>query len=463
MRFPQRCPSHFIQFGENYSMLNSRICILLFLLSAAAAFAQPSVVLISIDGMRPDYITNPKACPAGFPTLRRFLTEGTYAEGVIGVLPTITYPSHTTLVTGVEPARHGIWGNTTFDPEWTNQSGWYWYAEDITADTLWDAASRKGLVTASVGWPVTVGQRSIRYNIPEYWRAGNTEDRKLQRALSTPEFYDAVLPQLRSISLTDGAFLATDRAFAQAAIFAIASKHAHFVTLHMGTLDEEQHAHSPFSPEACQTLIELDKQVGLVEQAALAANPDAVIAVVSDHGFVRTDHRVNLQVPFIQAGLITVSASNSVTAWKASVFPAGGTAAIVLHDPADKVTEQAVRQLLHDLASNPANGIATILEKPEIEKLGGFPNATFVVDLETDYQLGYATQGELVTPAPSTGMHGYLPSHPEMRSSFFLRGKGIAAGRDLGVVDMRQIAPTLARILGLTLNDARQPPLNVRP
>ena len=76
--------------------------------------------------------------------------------------------------------------------------------------------------------------------------------------------------------------------------------------------------------------------------------------------------------------------------------------------------------------------------------LGGFPNATFVVDLQTDYQLGYATQGELVTPAPSTGMHGYLPSHPEMRSSFFLRGKGIAAGRDLGIIDMRQIAPTLA-------------------
>jgi predicted AlkP superfamily pyrophosphatase or phosphodiesterase len=118
--------------------------------------------------------------------------------------------------------------------------------------------------------------------------------------------------------------------------------------------------------------------------------------------------------------------------------------------------------LLHDLASNPANGIAAILEKPEIEKLGGFPNATFVVDLETGYQLGYATQGELVTPAPSTGAHGYLPWHPEMRASFFLRGKGIAAGRDLGIVDMRQIAPTLARILGLTLNDARQPPLDIR-
>ena len=444
-------------------MLNFRISILLFVLSAVTAFAQPSVVLISIDGMRPDYITNPKSCPAPFPTLQRFLTEGTYAEGVTGVLPTITYPSHTTLVTGVEPARHGIWGNTTFDPEWTNQSGWYWYAEDITADTLWDAAARKGLITASVGWPVTVGQRNIRYNIPEYWRAGNTEDRKLQRALSTAELYDAVLPQLRSIQLSEGAYLATDKVFADAAIFAIVNKHARFVTLHLGTLDEEQHAHSPFSPQACQTLAELDRQVGRVEQAALRANPDGVIAVVSDHGFVRTDHRVNLEVPFIQAGLITLTSSNTVAGWKAAIFPGGGSAAIVLHDRNDKGTEDAVRRLLHDLAANPANGIGTILEKPEIERLGGFPNATFVVDLQTGYQLGYATQGELVTPAPSTGMHGFLPSHPEMRSSFFLRGKGIAAGRDLGIIDMRQIAPTLARILGLTLNDARQPPLEVRP
>ncbi len=447
-------------------MLKFRIGILLLLFSAATAFAQSPVVLISIDGMRPDYITNPKACPVSFPTLQRFLTEGTYAEGVIGVLPTITYPSHTTLVTGVEPVRHGIWANTTFDPERTNQSGWYWYAEDIKADTLWDAASRKNLITASVGWPVSVGERNIRYNIPEYWRAGTTDDRKLQRALSTPEFYDAMEARLRSIQLSDGAILATDKAFAEAAIYALTSRHARLVTLHLSTLDEEEHAHAPFSPQACQTLVELDKQVGIVEAAAVAENPDAVVAVVSDHGFVRTDHRVNLQVPLIKAGLITMgpsySGSATVASWKASIFPGGGSAAIVLHDPGDKATEEAVRKLLHGLASNPNNGIGAILEKPEIERFGGFPNATFVVDLQLDYQLGYATEGELVTPAPSTGMHGYLPSHPEMRASFFLRGKGIAAGRNLGIIDMRQIAPTLAQLLGVTLNDAKLPALNVR-
>jgi hypothetical protein len=410
--------------------------------------------------MRPDYITNPKACPTGFPTLQSFLTQGTFAEGVIGVLPTSTYPSHTTLITGVEPARHGIWGNTTFDPESTNQSGWYWYAEDVKADTLWDAAARKGIITASVGWPVTVGQRNIRYNIPEYWRARNLEDYKLLRALSTPELYDAVDQQLRSIPQTEAGILAHDAIFAQAAVCAIEHQHARLVTLHLSSLDEEEHMHSPFSPQACQALVELDKQVGLVEKAAIAAYPDAVIAVVSDHGFVRTDHRVNLMVPFVGAGLI--QPGSHASDWKISIFPAGGSAAIVLHDPHDQTTEEAVRKLLHELAANSANGIAAVLEKPEIDKFGGFPNATFVVDLQPGYQLGYASQGELITPAPSTGSHGYLPSHPEMRAALFLRGQSIAAGRNLGVIDMRQIAPTLAEILGVTLNDAKQPPLHVR-
>jgi hypothetical protein len=232
------------------------------------------------------------------------------------------------------------------------------------------------------------------------------------------------------------------------------------VTLHLSSLDHAEHEHGPFSPQACESLVELDKQVGLVEQAAIATHPDAVIAVVSDHGFARTDYRVNLMVPLIKAGLLKLGPHASE--WKAAIFPTGGTAAIVLRDPNDKATEEAVRTLLHQLASNPANGIAAILEKAEIDKFGGFPNAAFVVDLQTNYQLGYAAEGELVTPAPSTGSHGYLPSHPEMRASFFVRGKGIAAGRDLGIIDMRQIAPTLAEILGVTLRDAQQPKLNVR-
>src|ERR1700688_986815 len=99
--------------------------------------APPLLVMISVDGMRPDYITEADAHGAKVPNLRRFLKEGAYAEGGVGVVPTVTYPSHTTLVTGVWASKHGILANATFDPLRQNQDGWYWYTEDTHVPTLW--------------------------------------------------------------------------------------------------------------------------------------------------------------------------------------------------------------------------------------------------------------------------------------------------------------------------------------
>ena len=142
------------------------------------------LVVVSIDGLRPDYVTKAQQHGAKLPNLTRFLLEGVFAEGVSGVIPTVTYPSHTTLVTGVWPAKHGIFANTTFDPLQKNYQGWYWYAEDIRVPTLWDAARAAGRTTASIQWPVTVGAK-ITWNIPELWRAGTPEDAKLLQVVST--------------------------------------------------------------------------------------------------------------------------------------------------------------------------------------------------------------------------------------------------------------------------------------
>jgi len=153
------------------------------------------VVLVSIDGLKPDYVLDADRHGLKVPNLRRLVADGAHATGVTGVTPTVTYPSHTTLVTGVSPATHGILNNSPFDPMTTNNGGWYWYAEDIKVPTLWDAAGDAGVVTANVDWPVTVGAR-VRYSIVQYWRAplpvppGGDEDHKLLRALSTPGLLD---------------------------------------------------------------------------------------------------------------------------------------------------------------------------------------------------------------------------------------------------------------------------------
>ncbi|MGB0054256.1 MAG: alkaline phosphatase family protein, partial [Terracidiphilus sp.] len=118
-------------------------------LAGAAAHAAP-VLMISIDGLKPEYVTHADEHGMKIPYLRTLLRDGAYAEGVVGIWPTITYPSHTTLMTGVWPAEHGILNNQEFDPEQHFGGAWNWYAAQIRAPTLWDAAHRAGLLTASV-------------------------------------------------------------------------------------------------------------------------------------------------------------------------------------------------------------------------------------------------------------------------------------------------------------------------
>ncbi len=128
--------------------------------------------MISIDGLKPEYITHADEHGMKLPFLRSMMSNGTYAEGVTGIWPTITYPSHTTLLTGVWPAEHGILNNQVFDPEQQFGGAWNWYAAQIRVPTLWDAAHRAGLHTASVGWPVSVNA-DVDWLIPEYWRNQN--------------------------------------------------------------------------------------------------------------------------------------------------------------------------------------------------------------------------------------------------------------------------------------------------
>jgi predicted AlkP superfamily pyrophosphatase or phosphodiesterase len=425
--------------------------------------------MISIDGMRPDYVTKAAEHGLHLPNLQRFVAEGTYAEGVTGVVPTLTYPSHTTLVTGVTPAVHGIDSNTTFDPLFKNQVGWFWYADMEKAETLWQAAHKHGIVTANLNWPVTVDAPGIDFNLPEYWRASTPDDQPLLRALARP------LGLQQKLESTEGTYVdgnnttvEGDAVRTRYAIAMIKQLHLGFFTIHLSSLDETEHETSPFSPASNKTIEAIDAMIGQLRDAALAANPNTDIVIVSDHGFVRTDFRVNLFGPLLKAGLITLGGPGPLgtplfTSWKATLWPAGGVAAVMLNDPKDRASLGTILKLLNDLAADPANGILRIVPADELHALGGFPQAQALVVLRDDYQLGYAFTGPIVTPAPSTGMHGYLPSNPEMRSSFFVLGTGIAHARNLGLIDMRQIAPTVATLLGVRLPEAQQPAVDVQP
>ncbi len=416
--------------------------------------APPLLVMVSVDGMRPDYITEADAHGAKVPNLRRFLKQGTYAEGVIGVVPTVTYPSHTTLVTGVWPAKHGIFANTTFDPLRQNQEGWYWYTEDIRVPTLWDVAAAAGRTTASIQWPVTVGAH-INWDIPEFWRASTPDDAKLLRAVSTRGLLEEAKSELGEYRGGIDTSAQGDENRGRYTEWILEKKHPALLTLHLSSLDHIEHETGPFSPEAIAVLESIDATIGKIRATAERIAPGrAYIAIVSDHGFVRTDAQLNLFPLFREAKLITVNDKGKITDWKAIPWVTGGSAAIILKDPSDGAILSQVREILAKLASDPANGIDRILEAEEVHKRGGYPPASFFVGLKPGWRTGSVLDGPVLSKIKVGGTHGAMPDLPDLHASFFLVGPGVPAGKSLGTIDMRDVAPTLAHEVGLALPGA---------
>jgi predicted AlkP superfamily pyrophosphatase or phosphodiesterase len=424
----------------------------------AMAFGQEQkprtpVILISIDGLKPEYVLAADAHGLKIPNLRRFVTEGTYSTGVHGVVPTVTYPSHTTLITGVSPAKHGIYANTTFDPLRKNNGGWYWYSEDIKVPTLWDAAREAGLTTANVHWPVSVAAR-IDWNFPQYWRAGTADDRKIMRVFSTPGLLDTLEKELGPYADGIDESIDGDENRARFAVRLLELKRPDFATIYLTALDHEEHASGPFSPQSNAALERIDAALGRILDAVKRTyNGRAVVCVVSDHGFVPTSKALHLGVAFRAAGLIEFDAKDQIKSWKATIWGAGGSEAIVLHDKNDATTRTKVAELLAKLAADPTNGIDRIIPEDELRARGGFPEAAFLLALKPGYVTGENVSGELVTSTKYKGMHGYWPDEPEMNSSFFLLGPGWAP-HSLGEIDMRSIAPILAQILRVQLSAA---------
>ena len=387
------------------------------------------VLMISIDGLRPDAVLDADKHGLKIPVLRSFLKEGSYAQAVINVNPTVTNPNHTTLVTGVLPAEHGIYNNRPFAPTAKLPKSYSSYTQ-IRATTLWGAAKAAGLKTGSIFWPVTKKAADIEFNLVE----GNDED---------------------------------DAKIADDAIALIEQKNPELLTVHFVWLDHQQHEYGPFSAEGNAALERIDTAVGRVVVAYRKTHPGGVVAIMSDHGFDRVTHQVNLNAAFVEAGFIKLRGKGDeqeVASWKAFVWYVGGSAMIVLHDRKDAKTKARVGEYLQKLAADPANGIERIYTRNEYANRGLAPAAEYVVAFKPGYRMANAMTGPLVKPSKG-GAHGAFSTRtvrPDMHSSFFITGPGIAAGHNLGVIDMRQIAPTLAAELKVSLPAARAPVLPIR-
>jgi predicted AlkP superfamily pyrophosphatase or phosphodiesterase len=416
---------------------------------------QNRVILISIDGLMPSAYTDP-ALAQYTPNLRALAGRGLWADGVVGVLPTVTYPSHTTLITGVEPARHGIYDNQILDPEGRSRGAWYWYADAIRVPTLPMAARARGLRAGAVTWPVTIGM-DLDFLAPEFEGTRHPESINMLKALVQPR---GLLDAAAVARGTPFSWPQSDRDRTDLSLFILKTYDPHVFLLHLIALDSAQHNAGIGSPEALQTLARVDAHVGEIVEAVRQSGRAATttVAVVSDHGFLALEKMLQVNAAFKQAGLIDVDARGAVTAWRAWFHASGGSGYVYVKDEADRAR---VGMLLDGLTRDPGNGIREIWDREALAARGAHPDAAFGIDVVDGFYTG-GGHDALVKASPNKGGHGFAPERPALHASLVMAGPPVQRRGSVGVIRMTQIAPTLAAILDVRLAADAGAPLDLK-
>ncbi len=387
-------------------------------LSEAAPPAHKLLVL-SVDGLDWRYLRDRDALGLRIPNMRRLLQEGQYANGVVGVWPTITWPSHTSILTGVRPDQHGIENNPRPKSENTRYP---WNANSLKAPALWQAAHDHGLKTASVTWPVTVGA-SIDYNLPEFFRRrqGGSMDLEAIASKATPDLVPLISRAYPSFPQQ----WMDDRTRTLAVLYLMHEVRPDLLLVHLVDLDSEAHDQGPFTENANAILERTDELIG---QILGALPPDTVLALLSDHGFERVDHTANLRALLAQKGIV------------GDVQPLGGIV----------VTKDAkVAEVLRQMQADPANQIGREIPHSElIQYAPKLADAVAAFEPAEHIMFGREEGGPYLTAPYEKGNHGFWPTHHDYRSIFVLWGPGIAkgSGPEMQMID---IASQLAKVLGI--------------
>ncbi len=395
------------------------------------------LVLISIDGLRPEFYLDDVYVTR---ELRALMAAGSYARAAEPVFPSVTYPNHAAIVTGVRPARHGVLFNVIWSPT-GGPRRWYEEAADLRAPALWEWARTAGRTTAAVAWPSTFGAR-IDWLLPEraYYRRPDPVE-SLRRAV-TPGLLERLTLTPRRAMFKD--VRQWDEFLATTAAGIIREARPNLLLVHLVQLDYFQHQQGREGAGVKPALARIDAHVGSIVRALREAGviDRAAIIVTGDHGFQDVHQLVHVNEILARAGF--GGCPSKTEHWRVTAHVAGGAAAVFVRDPAD--TDAVVRA--EAALKNEARDRLTILTRAELDQWGAMTGAAFGLEAAPGYALSGACGKGLTGPGHG-GTHGYLPSRASMKTGFITAGAGVRPGVILEQIRVIDIAPTAARLLGL--------------
>lgn len=362
----------------------------------------PPALLISIDSFRPDYLDRGVT-----PNLMQIARGGVRARWMNPSYPSLTFPNHYTLVTGLRPDHHGVVHNTMRDAELgefrnsdekaVREPRW-WGGEPV-----WVTAEKAGLRTATLFWPGS--EAPIGGTWPSDWVK-----------------YDDGMPMPQRVDIVLG-WLARP-----------AQQRPRLVTLYIGALDHTAHDFGPDSPETNATLAEADAAIGrLLHGLSARGLRDRInIVVVSDHGMA--------PVPYSHSR----NAETLVDRDDATLVSTGEVIGFVPR-PGHEAAAEAQLLGRHDHYECWRKG-----DLPVRWRYGTHPRVPPIV-CQMDVGFDAQTPRKLASrrPGGTRGSHGYDPADPSMRALFIAQGPAFRQGVEIAPFDNVDVYPLLAKLIGI--------------
>lgn len=420
--------------------------------SLAAANRDQHVVLISLDGFPAYLFRDPST---SVPNLRRLAREGVVADAMTVSNPSITWPNHTTLTTGVTPEKHGVLYNglpARQGPGKPNRMDqWVEQPKLVRVPTLWDVAFQAGLTTAEMDWVAITKSKTVTWSWAEIVDPAAPLPREMLAAgVISPAELDLATTGKPNITWRD-------ELWTRAACFAIERHQPNLTLFHLLTTDSVHHRFGPGSLASQSALALVDQHVGEVLRAidASGARDRTTVIVTTDHGFKKVDQYVYANVILKHAGLLT-TAGTTIAKCDAWAGTQGGIAFVYITDRArraellPKLKElfaraEGIDRVLDASAEANALGMPTPEQNDGMGELILYPKAGYALfgnavgDLETGPSIDYG------------GTHGYPNTDPELDGIFLAAGAGIKKGVQLGRVRNLDVAPTIAHLLGIEM------------
>lgn len=443
------------------ALLPSLLALALVLHPRAAAAADRHVILVSVDGLAHYYFDDPRA---PMPTIRRLAAEGARARRMTTSMPTVTWPNHTTLVTGVHPGKHGVIANDYFDREQQKSIPYipdpiFNKDEIVKSPTIYDVAHDAGLSTAGVCWPASRGAKTWDWAIPDVFDQATFEKYTTPSVLA--ECRDAGIPlekQNEWCKAGNAGKPMRDWMYATLASHFIRKHRPRLLCLHLMSVDALQHGYGRLTPEAYWAINDSDNRVRQIVEAVEAAGlrDKTTFVITADHGFITYTKQILPNVLLKQAGLLKAALGNRVTERRAWCHPQG-VAFIYILDKANR--EALLRDITPKLAA--LEGIEEVVEEKDFAKYGlqtadrdpRMPD--LILSPKDGYTIGGDAGGDatVVPVDPPKGAHGYSPSNSLMDAGFVISGAGIKPGVVLEKIANIDVAPTMARLLGVEMKN----------